>query len=450
MRWIAILAPVLAIGCATSAEPEAPKPGAAERIPPLREGSDWPKFLGPNGDSTSPETGIPTSWPKDGLKKLWDCELGLGYAPPSVVAGRLFHFDRFEDNARVSCRNAETGELVWKFEYPTTYEDFYGYDAGPRACPVVDGDRVYVYGVEGMLLCLAVADGKKLWDVDTRAKYHFHQNFFGVGSVPLVHGDLLIVAVGGSEKGPRPADLRDAKGNGTAIVAFDKKTGAEKYRFGNELASYSSPTIAKLGDKSVGLYFARGGLLGFDPAAGKELFHFPWRAKILESVNAANPLVVGDSVLLTECYGHGAAFVKIADNKPTEVWSDVARERFEQALLGHWCTPVRDGKVAYGCSGRHTEEAELRCINLADGEVLWREKRTTRCTLLKIDGHILSLGEYGELRLFKLNAEKYEQVAKWDSPDLSNPAWAPPVVSRGRLYLRGKGKLVCYDFKKPG
>jgi hypothetical protein len=27
-------------------------------------------------------------------------------------------------------------------------------------------------------------------------KYIFHQNFFGVGSVPVVDGDLLIVAVG--------------------------------------------------------------------------------------------------------------------------------------------------------------------------------------------------------------------------------------------------------------
>ena len=70
---------------------------------------------------------------------------------------------------------------LWKFEYPMEYEDRYGYEPGPRACPVVDGDRVYIYGVEGMLHCLKVADGKELWKFDTKAKYNFQQNFFGVG-----------------------------------------------------------------------------------------------------------------------------------------------------------------------------------------------------------------------------------------------------------------------------
>ena len=70
------------------------------------------------------------------------------------------------------------------------YEDRYGYDPGPRAGPVVDGDRVYIHGVEGMIHCLKTNDGKELWKLDTKAKYHFQQNFFGVGSVPVVDGDL--------------------------------------------------------------------------------------------------------------------------------------------------------------------------------------------------------------------------------------------------------------------
>src|SRR5205085_6431242 len=183
---------------------DAPKPGAADRARPTRPGSDWPRFLGPTGDNASAETGILTAWPKGGLKKLWDCKLGLGYAPPAVAAGKLYHFDRFDDDARLTCRNAETGELVWTYSCPTKYEDFYGYDNGPRCSPVVDGDRVYIYGADGVLVCLSAADGKELWKVDTKAKYQFHQNFFGVGSTPLVDGDLLIVAVGGSPPGPRP------------------------------------------------------------------------------------------------------------------------------------------------------------------------------------------------------------------------------------------------------
>jgi outer membrane protein assembly factor BamB len=424
---------------------------SAIALPP-RPGSDWPRFLGPAGTSASTETGILTRWPKEGLKKVWECELGVGYAPPTIAAGRLYHFDRYGTDARLTCRDATTGAVVWKFEYPMAYEDYYGYDSGPRACPVVDGDRVYIYGVEGVLHCVSASDGKPLWKVDTRAKYHFHQNFFGIASAPVIEGDLVIIAVGGSPPGPRPADLRDAKGNGSAIVAFDKKTGAEKYRFGDELASYSTPIITDIGGKRVGLYFARGGLLGFDPRAGKQLFHYNWRAKAMESVNASTPVVVGDKVLLTECYEKGAALVKVAGNKVEAVWTDADRDRFDKALMSHWCTPIVAGGFVYGCSGRHTPEADLRCVELTTGEVKWRERRTTRCTLLKADGHLLSLGEGGELRLLKVNPQKYEEVARWEVPGLAYPCWAPPVLSHGLLYLRGKDensrdghKLMCFE-----
>jgi outer membrane protein assembly factor BamB len=419
----------------------------AESPPDLgtrKSGTDWPRFLGPTGDGVSPETGILTAWPKDGLKVLWEAPMGMGFAPPVTSRGRLFHFDRFRSDNRLSCRNAETGQLLWKFEYPTDYEDMYGYSPGPRACPVVDDDRVYILGPEGMLHCLTVADGKPVWQIDTRKEYHVHQNFFGVGSVPLVEGDLLIVAVGGSPKGARPSDIREAQGNGTGLVAFDKKTGKEVYRTSEELSSYSSPVVTTVGGRRLGLYFARGGLVGFDPKTGKVDFHFPWRAKVLESVNASVPVVVGDQVLLTECYGPGAALLKISPGKATPVWSDKEKDRYDRSLACHWNTPIYvDGHV-YGCSGRHEEEAELRCVEWATGKVAWSEKHLSRASLTRIDGHFLCLTERGELMLLKINPTKFEPVAKWVT-ELDYPSWAAPVVSHGLLYLRGKDRLICAE-----
>lgn len=406
--------------------------------------ADWPTFLGPTRDNVSTEKGIIAPWPKDGLKKLWECELGIGYPPPVVAAGKLYHFDRFGDNARLTCREAKTGKPLWKFEYPTDYEDRYGYEPGPRACPVVDGDRVYLYGPEGLLYCVST-DGKELWKFDTKAKYHFQQNFFGVGSVPAVDGDLLLVPVGGSEKGQRPADFRDVKPNGTGVIAFDKKTGAVKYQTLNELASYASPVVATIDGKRTALYFARGGLLGFDPQTGKELFGFAWRAKIEESVNAANPVVVGDKILLTECYGPGAALIEVKGGKVNVVWSDADKDRFEKSLQCHWNTPIHVNGFAYGSSGRHTEDAELRCVDLKTGDVTWAKKRTTRGTLLLADGHFVHLSEYGTLSLVKVDPRKYDEVSRYDVPELEYPCWAPPVLSDGILYVRGKGKLLALE-----
>ncbi|MBY0456801.1 MAG: PQQ-like beta-propeller repeat protein [Gemmataceae bacterium] len=414
-------------------------------LTPPAEGGDWPTFLGPTRDGTSAEKGIIAPWPKGGLRKVWDCELGVGYAPPVVAEGKLFHADRFGDNIRLTARDAATGKLLWKYEYATEYEDRYGYDPGPRACPMVDGDRVYLYGPDGVLCCVSAATGKEVWKVETKAKYFFHQNFFGVGSVPVVDGDLLIVPVGGSVKNVRPADLRQVKPNGTAIVAFDKKSGAVKYAAGEELASYASPTIATINGKKVGLYFARGGLLGFDPQTGKTEFRFPWRAKIEESVNASNPVVVGDKILLTECYGVGSALLDLKGGTPKEVWSDKDKDSGDQSLMCHWNTPIHAGGFVYGSSGRHTEDADIRCIELATGDLKWRQKRTKRCSLTLVDGHLISMSEYGELALLKVNPAKYDEVSKYEVPELDYPCWAAPVVSNGLLYVRGKGKLLALE-----
>ncbi len=114
--------------------------------------ADWPTFLGPTRDGVSAEKGIITPWPAKGLKKVWECDLGIGFAPPVTADGKLFHADRFDNDIRLTARDAATGKFLWKYEYPTEYEDRYGYEPGPRACPVVDGDRVYLYGPDGVLV----------------------------------------------------------------------------------------------------------------------------------------------------------------------------------------------------------------------------------------------------------------------------------------------------------
>ena len=100
--------------------------------------TDWPTILGPTRDNVSTEMGIVAPWPKAGLKKIWECDLGIGYAPPTIANGKLYHFDRFEDKARATCRDAATGKELWRFEYPMEHEELYGYDPGPRACPLIE------------------------------------------------------------------------------------------------------------------------------------------------------------------------------------------------------------------------------------------------------------------------------------------------------------------------
>jgi outer membrane protein assembly factor BamB len=434
---------------AVKSGPDAPLP---EDLGTRKSGTDWPRFLGPTGDSVSTEKGIVNPWPKEGPRIVWEKKVGSGYAMPTISRGRLFLFDRVRSRARLSCLKSETGEELWTFEYRTDYVDSYGYNNGPRCSPVVDGERVYLYGPEGMLHCVRVTDGKLVWKLNTMAEFGVIQNFFGVGSTPVVEGDLLLVQVGGSPKGSEDVDFARLKGNGSGLVAFDKYTGEVKYKTTDELASYASPVLATIDKKRWCFLFARGGLVGLDPANGKVEFRYPWRAKILESVNASNPVVVGDQVFISETYGPGSALLKVKPGACEEVWTDAKNGR-DKNMQCHWNTPIPVDGYLYGCSGRHDSNAELRCIELATGKVMWSVPDLTRTSLLLVDGHFVCLAEDGVLSLLKVNPKRHEEVSsvilqsKDDAPRnlLQKPCWAAPILSHGLLYVRGNDRVACLE-----
>ena len=422
-------------------------------------GSDWPRFLGPTGDGKSSER-IRTAWP---LPIRWHKKIGEGYSMPSVAEGRLAVFDRHGDKARLASWRSETGEELGRSEYRSVYEDYYDYSKGPRTTPVVDDGRVYTFGVEGMLRAHRAVDGELLWQIDTTAEYGVVKNFFGVGSTPVIEGDLLIVPIGGSPEDSPAIHSGQVKGNGSGIVAFDKRSGKVRYSVTDTLASYASPTLATIDGRRWGFAFTRGGLVGFAPATGEVDFYFPWRAKVLESVNAATPVVVDDTVFITECYGPGSALLRVKPGGHEVVWKDPRRPK---SLESHWGTPIHHRGYLYGSSGRSTGNAELRCIEHATGKVRWSEPGLSRSTLLYADGHFVVLTEYGRLLLVEATPERFKKVAEMDlgvaqpaeaaaktpvdataadRPVLRFPAWNAPILAHGLLYVRGKDQLICLD-----
>ena len=365
---------------------------------------------------------------------------------------------------RLSCLRAETGEELWRYEYPTDFVDLYGYDGGPRSSPVVDQDRVYILGAEGMLHCLRTTDGTLLWKCDTVDQFGVVLNFFGVGSTPLIEGDLLITMVGGSsledQQIPR-GQLDRVRGNGTGIVAFDKMTGAVKYAVSNELASYASPVVATINGHRKCFAFCRGGLLAFDTDTGSINFHHPWRDTELVSVNASTPVVVGNEVFISEAYGPGSCLLDLQPGGFYISWRDPPRSRY-RAMRAHFNTPVYHEGYLYACSGRHPRELELRCISWRTGEKMWSVPTKLRSTLLYVDQHLFNLEERGKLQLIKANPRRFELVAEVDlgvrhdrppeadssavsGPLLDFPCWAAPILSHGLLFLRGKTRVVCLE-----
>lgn len=411
------------------------------------EAEDWPRLLGPTDNMVSGETNLVKAFPAGGPRLVWAVEKGDGYAAPAVLGERLVMFHRVGDEAVVDCLNANDGQRLWRFAYPTKYRDRYGYNHGPRCGPVIAGEAVFTLGADGQLHCLELATGKVRWCRDVAKEFGLKQNFFGVGSTPLVEGDKLIVNVGAT--------------GGPCVVAFDVKSGKTVWGAGKDWGpSYAAPVAATIGGQRRVFVFAggesdppTGGLLEIDPADGKVVSQFPWRGRRYESVNASAPVVIGNRVFVSECYGAGSALVE----EGKAVWTN--------AKAGvHFMTPVVKDGFVYGVAGHGPGDAWLVCLNGKTGELVWRERPTWtdsepglgRCWLMLVDGRCLCLGEYGHLLWLDLNPQGYRELAR-TRLFAARETWTPPVLSRGLLYVCQNSRnatagtsprLLCYELCK--
>jgi hypothetical protein len=389
-------------------------------------GADWPQFLGPARNSTSSETGLCQTWPASGPPVVWAKEIGAGFSGPVVAGGRLILFHRLENNEIVACLDAATGQELWKYPYPTTYQDKYGKDEGPRASPLIARNRVYTLGADGRLLCLELDNGKKVWDKALLAEYEVPESFFGVATSPLLEGDLLLVNVGGKEAG---------------IVAFDKDNGREVWKATSHEASYSSPVVATLDGKRQAIFFTREGIVFLDPRTGQVNFSKHWRARLHASVNAATPVLVDDYVFVSASYGTGAILLRAHKDGVEEVW------KADNILSNHYTTSVYDKGYLFGFDGRQEGgAAQLRCVELKTGKVAWTKEGYGCGSMILADGNLVILHEDGDLILVEATSAAYKEKAR--ATMLTSPCRSPLALADGRLYGRDTKRLVCWNLKK--
>lgn len=425
--------------------------------------ADWPRFLGPEGTASSTETGLVDKFPTNGPPLLWSKPVGTGYSAPSIMGDQLVLHHRVGDQEIVQAMNAASGKESWKHAYPTSYQDPYGYNNGPRCTPLLTADRCYTFGAEGRLICLNRRTGALIWERDTAKDWKIPQAFFGVGSTPILEGDRLLVMVGGQPNAGMVAfDAATGKTLWESVGAKNwegqKKLGWRgepiiQWQEWEKQASYSSPVAATIHGRRHVLCLTRQGLVSVNPTNGAVNFSFWFRSPANDSVNAMNPVVMDDLILLSAAYYRiGSVLLRVnPDGSGVEiVWRSTALEM-------HWMTPIlRDGYL-YGFSGRNEPDARLRCLEMKTGRLMWDRDESWpphsaeqppvfgRGSFLMADGRLFALGEGGMLGLFKPDPNKLEEISRFQVPDLHYPCWAAPVLSSKRLYLRNERRLVCYD-----
>ncbi len=421
---------------------------------------DWPRLLGAEYDGVAPASELNIDW-EQAPKHVWTIGVGDGYGLGSVVDGNYFQMDAQPAangiQERIRCFDLDSGKLRWEQSQPVQYRDLYGYESGPRGTPAINGDKVVTFGVAGQLRCRSISDGSLLWNVDTNKQYGVVQNFFGVGSSPLILDDQVIVMVGGSpaeDARIAPGRLDRVSPNGTALVSFNLDDGKERWRSGDDLASYSSPRPMKIDGKTVVLAFARTSLLAIDAADGKLLWKYDHRAEILESVNAMVPVVSGNQVFISECYDVGSVLLEVSLDQAKVVWSDPPSNRRLQSMRVHWSTPILIDGFLYGCSGRNAPDSDFRCIEFATGKVMWSDDRRTRSSITRVGDILVLLEERGELQFIRPNPEKLEVLATINLATASNPrssisypCWAAPIIVGDKLIVRGDQKVICMSLE---
>ena len=315
---------------------------------------------------------------------------------------------------------------AWKFASATAYRDPFGKGDGPRSTPLVDGSRVYTLGAAGHLHCLDLDKGKVLWSKDLQKEYPpAKPTFFGIGTSPIVEGDLLLLNVGGK---------------GAGIVAFDKKTGQEAWKATDDATSYASPVAATVDGARVVIFFTREGLVMLDPVKGEVRAKMRWRSRQDASVNAATPLILDGQVFLSACYNTGAGLFKLRKESVEEVWSS------DEVLSCHYTTSVRQGDFLFGCDGRQEQGPRLRCIEWKTGKVRWTKDGFGCGSLLLADGNVIALTEEGDLVLVEAAADSYKEKAR--ARVLSEPCRAQLALAEGKLYGRDNKKVICWNLKK--
>jgi outer membrane protein assembly factor BamB len=411
-------------------------------LPDCSVADDWPQWGGPQRDLVWREEGIVDKFSTAGLlPRVWSVPVAEGYSGPAVADGRVFLTDRLIDGEfeRLLCFDAETGKPLWKHQYFTRYT--VSYPAGPRATPVVDGDRVYFIGTQGDMFCMQVDDGTILWQKNFPQNFGTELPIWGMASSPLVDGDKLITLVGGKDDG--------------LVICFDKITGKEIWRSLNAMdAGYCPPMIYEFGGRRQLIIWHPTAIASLDPETGKVLWEIPWAIKA--GLCIPMPRKIDDRLFVTSFY-EGPRMLKVGADSAEVLWKgNGVNEEQTDKLHSIMSTPVVTETNIFGvCS-----YGQLRGLKTSSGERVWETLDATgrgrwwNAFIIPQGDRYFLHNEQGDLIIANLSDAGYKEISRAKLIEPTRPVqrrmtiWSHPAFAMKSVFARNDKELVRVDLSE--
>jgi outer membrane protein assembly factor BamB len=321
----------------------------------------------------------------------WFAENGIEGDTKRLVMKRIpTQVDKAHDV--VLCLNAEDGKTLWQAKF-----DGKAQGHGSSATPCVADGRVYATGTDGFVYCFDIEDGKEVWkkQVGNGAR----------NSSPLVTDGVAVTFAG-------------------ALTALDAGTGEVKWTCKEVSSANSSPSLWTHGEKNYIVANGRKGVACVDPADGKVL----WTVK--GGGGNCSAAVSGDhAAVLTS----KLRVFKMTPEKAEKVWEVDLKDRGASPI-------IHDGHVYGIAKGRAV------CVELETGTVKWDQK----AKIAEISSPILADGKifiYGGGGIMMIGADP-EKCTMMGTMKCPLAVCTSPAIMDGRMYLRMKDSVACYDFTK--
>jgi outer membrane protein assembly factor BamB len=409
----------------------------------LAQGADWPQWRGPGRDGVWRETQILKKLPGE-LQARWRAPVGGGYCGPTVAAGRVYVMDRItepDEKERVHCFDWQTGKPVWSHEYACPYRKVQ-YKAGPRCSVHVAEGLAFSLGTMGHLFCFDAASGKVIWTKDLLKDYGARIPLWGIAAAPVIEGDLLIVPACGAD---------DAY-----LVAFDRKSGKERWRALPDQGNYSAPIVIDQAKNRVLVCWTATRIVGVDPATGKLHWQVPFKPKHMP-LGVATP-VLHEGKLFFSGFYDGSLVLELDPKQPSVnvLWKRRGpNEIHTDALHSIISTPlIRDGHV-YGVDSY----GQLRCLVLATGKRVWEDltavpkSRWATIHFVQNGPRTWMFSERGDLIVAELSPQGYREISRANlirptTGQLSRRGgvcWTHPAFAYRHVFVRNDEELVCVD-----